>query len=224
MIDAENLRVTRGGETVLDLDQLHVDGEVVAVMGPNGAGKTTLLEALDGRLPHEGTADTGETWRVGADPPAPALVDAVDLVAGHGVDEPRAWLARVGYRGPASLAHGSAGERRLVALAGALGQTGKDLLLDEPFGPLDPPHVARVAPLLADHADAAAVLLATHDPQTAARADRVVLLDRERVAAGPPREVLQPEPLSDCYGAPMSVEWTELGPIVEARDPGPAEA
>jgi len=216
VIEVGDLRVERGGRVVVRVDGLTVDREVLAVMGPNGAGKTTLLEALDDRHDVNGRVSAPATWHVGADPPQPAKVDPAELVAAHGVGEPRAWLARVGYQGPASLARGSQGERRLVGLAGALGRRDADLLLDEPFGPLDPPHVARVAPLLDDRAGEDAVLVATHDPQVAARADRVLLLDGEPVARGPPRQVLQPEPLSTCYGARMDVVGTELGPVVRA--------
>lgn len=226
MLEAENLRVDRGGREVLHVERLSVEAELVALMGPNGAGKTTLLEALHGTLPSVGRLETPDTWHVAADPPEPARVTPHALVAGHGVDDPERWLARVGYRGPDSLAHGSAGERRLVGLAGALGrasQASEMLLLDEPFGPLDPPHVARVTPLLARRAAEDAVLVATHDPQVAAHADRVLLLNHETVAAGPPDEVLQPAPLSTCYGAPMEVAWTDLGPIVRARPPEPDE-
>lgn len=211
--------MTRAGREIVHVDALEVGAELVAIMGPNGAGKTTLLEALHGRLPAEGHLEASGTWHVGADPPEPARVTPHALVAGHGVERPDVWLARVGYRGPDSLAHGSAGERRLVGLAGALGREAQALLLDEPFGPLDPPHVARLVPVMARRAREDPVLFATHDPQVAARADRVLLLNHEIVAQGPPDEVLQPDPLASCYRAPMEVTWTEMGPIVRARTP-----
>lgn len=217
MIDVEELTVHRGGRPVVRIHELRIEAELVAVMGPNGGGKTTLLQALDGRLPYEGRVRTDGTWFTGTEPPVPTLVEVEDLVASHGVEEPRRWLAAVGYEGPANLAHGSSGERMLAALAGALGRAGNDLLLDEPFGHLDPPHVARLGPLLADRAAQDAVLFSTHDPATAAKAERVLLLDGTVVAQGAPDEVLQPGPLSRCYDAEIEVAWTELGPLVQAR-------
>lgn len=203
----------RGGQAVLLASELEVEREIVAVMGPNGAGKTSLLEALAGRLDHTGTATIREPVFLPARPPERVLIQVEEIVRAHGAKEPETWLARVGYEGPEILAHGSAGERALVALAGALSKEG-DLLLDEPFGHLDPPRTASVWPLLAEHASEHAVLIATHDPTLAARADRVVLLAGTIVAQGPPREVLSPEPLAACYGAPVDVEWTRLGPVV----------
>lgn len=47
VLETRDLRVARGGVTVLDVTQLGVRaGEVLALVGPNGAGKTTLLQAL----------------------------------------------------------------------------------------------------------------------------------------------------------------------------------
>ncbi len=218
MIEADALTVTRGGHPVVALETLTLDAELIAIMGPNGAGKTTLLEALAGRLPYEGTVDAGDVWLTGTDPPTPTLVRVEALVAGHGAKTPDRWLDAVGYEGPANLAHGSSGERMLVALAGALGGPVGDLLFDEPFGHLDPPHVARLIPLMRERAGEDAVVFTTHDPLAAARADRVLLLNHHIVADGSPRDVLQPGPLSDCYEARLEVEWTRLGPVVQASD------
>jgi ABC-type cobalamin/Fe3+-siderophores transport system ATPase subunit len=220
VIRAEELGVRRGGEAILFASELEVDREIVAIMGPNGAGKTTLLEALAGRLDHSGQAFRTRARFVPAQPPEPVLMEATELVRSHGVDEPEGWLELVGYDGPELVAHGSAGERSLVALAGALSHEG-DLLLDEPFGHLDPPRTAHLWPQLEAHAQGHAVLLATHDPAIAAEADRVVLLAGTVVAEGRPREVLCEGPLSECYGAPVDVAWTEHGPVVAGRGPEP---
>ncbi len=221
MIRISELVVHRGGREVLAIDQLQLDGQLVAVMGPNGAGKTTLLQTLHGLLPHQGRIRTPTTWYLAAEPPAPVLVDVDEVVRSHGTDEPGPWLARVGYDGPTALSSGSSGERMLVALAGALSHPAPWLLLDEPFGHLDPPHIGRLIPALRDRAERGGVLLTTHDPAMAAQADRVLLLDGGIVADGSPREVLQPEPLSRCYGAEVQVAWTELGPVVRAtEEPG----
>ncbi len=60
-IEAEDLRVALGGETVLDGVSLSVAaGEFVGLVGPNGAGKTTLLRTLNGTLsPDAGTVQVG---------------------------------------------------------------------------------------------------------------------------------------------------------------------
>jgi tungstate transport system ATP-binding protein len=47
VLETRDLRVERGGVTVLDINHfaLH-EGEILCLIGPNGAGKTTLLQAL----------------------------------------------------------------------------------------------------------------------------------------------------------------------------------
>jgi putative ABC transport system ATP-binding protein len=87
-----------------------------------------------------------------------------------------ALLERVGLsgRGDQSVTTLSGGERQRVALCRALLPRPALLLADEPTGNLDPATAATVLDLLLDlaRADGAAVLLVTHDPGVAARADR----------------------------------------------------
>ncbi|MDX1611175.1 MAG: ABC transporter ATP-binding protein [Candidatus Thermoplasmatota archaeon] len=219
MIRLEDVTVDRGGERVLTLDALEIPGSLTAIMGPNGAGKSTLLETLAGRLPHQGRMRAPESWHVAAGAPERVLVPVTEVVRSHGASEPERWLEAVAYQGPAQLASGSSGERMLIALAGALSRPEPWLLLDEPFGHLDPPHIGVVLDALHARAEQGGVLLSTHDPAVAARADAVILLDGSVVAHGAPRDVLQAEPLSRCYGAAMDVAWTELGPVVRAQRP-----
>lgn len=47
VLEIKNLRMERGGVSVLDIPHLAIgDGEVLCLIGPNGAGKSTLLLAL----------------------------------------------------------------------------------------------------------------------------------------------------------------------------------
>lgn len=71
----------------------------------------------------------------------------------------------------------SSGERQRTALARALLNEPKLLLADEPTGNLDQEAAELVLNHLAEFAaDGGAVLLVTHDPQAAAKADRTVFL------------------------------------------------
>jgi len=96
-------------------------------------------------------------------------------------------LAAVGMAGregalPAQL---SGGERQRVAIARALINTPELLLADEPTGNVDPGSAAGILDLLAglriEHT--MTVVLASHDPQVAARCERVIRLAGGRVAA-----------------------------------------
>ena len=81
-------------------------------------------------------------------------------------------------------------------------------LLDEPTASLDVRHEMEILELLRASADhGMTVFLITHHLDLAARfADRLLLLDRGRVAAeGEPQEVLQEETLERVYEWPISV-------------------
>jgi iron complex transport system ATP-binding protein len=50
-----NVRVCRGGRTILQIDDLEVPpGDFVGIVGPNGAGKTTLLKVCAGLIKPKG--------------------------------------------------------------------------------------------------------------------------------------------------------------------------
>jgi iron complex transport system ATP-binding protein len=101
----------------------------------------------------------------------------------------------------------SGGELQRVWLASCLAQDTGVLLLDEPTNHLDLRYQVETLDLVRDlaghHGTAIGVVL--HDlNQTAAVADRVVLLHHGRVrAAGDPVDVLTAEHLSEVYGLPI---------------------
>ncbi|GAA2280521.1 ABC transporter ATP-binding protein [Streptomyces ruber] len=113
----------------------------------------------------------------------------------HGVGGPagrkraRELLAAVGLpdelagRGPSAL---SGGQRRRAVLARALAAHPDVLLLDEPTAALDPVSARSVLDLIEKlRRDGLAVLTVTHDPDTAARADRVLHLAGRRLTPRP---------------------------------------
>lgn len=85
----------------------------------------------------------------------------------------------------------SGGEQQRVALARAVVTDPAVVLADEPTGNLDPPTGARVHDLLAGLAArrGTAVVAVTHNPGLAARADRVLTLDRGQLRPVAPGEV-----------------------------------
>lgn len=173
------------------LDFVARRGQRVAVLGPNGAGKTTLLFHILGLLrSKEGFVrvlgvDPGAEWprirrRVGVvlqnvdeQILAPTVADdiafsprqygmAEDEVAER-VDATLALLGIRELRGrvPHNL---SGGEKRKVAMAGALAMEPDLLVLDEPFEGLDPASREMMTDLLADMAaGGTTVVMTTHD-------------------------------------------------------------
>ena len=114
-------------------------------------------------------------------------------------------LARVGmlHLAQQPFADLSGGERQRVLIARALAQEADHLLLDEPTNHLDVRYQHEVLDLVRGLATdgGRAVVVVLHDLNLAASyCDRLVLLDRGRIAAtGTPDEVLTPEHLGPVY-------------------------
>jgi ABC-type multidrug transport system ATPase subunit len=182
---------------------LSVDiGSAVALVGPNGAGKSTVLQTLVGLLPPlAGTVHfagravderDGDFRRAVAgvlddDAFFPSLTGEEHLLLtarGHGVvDAEQVVAAELAAFGLAERAGAlpsalSSGQRRRLALAGALVRPAQLLVLDEPERRLDTAMRRTLAERLAAVVDAGGtVLFASHDPAfIGTLADRVLLV------------------------------------------------
>jgi osmoprotectant transport system ATP-binding protein len=216
VIEFIDVTASRGHRPVLFGVSLTVhEGEVVALVGRSGSGKTTLLRLVNGMVradagevrvidrrvddwdptvlrrqtgyaiqdvglfPHRSVADNIAT--------VPRLLQWGSARVSARVDE---MLRLVGLepsvyrsRWPDQL---SGGQRQRVGLARALAADPPVLLMDEPFGALDPITRAELHREFEDlqRSLARTVLLVTHDLSEAfALADRVAVLHEGRVVA-----------------------------------------
>lgn len=225
MIELASVDVELGRRPVLRAVDLRIDrGERVALVGASGAGKSTCLRLVNGLVrASRGTVRVEGRkieehdlvalrrrigWAiqgvglfphldVGANVAAvPHLLGASDVDA-----RVAEVLSLVGLsasfraRRPASL---SGGERQRVGVARALAGRPSIVLLDEPFGALDPLLRAELQRDIGGvlRAISATVVLVTHDLEEAlAMTDRIVLLEGGRVAwDGPASSFLRHAP------------------------------
>lgn len=200
-VTLRGIRVQRAGRTVLDIPtwSLPLSGGVTALIGPNGAGKTTLLRLLhDLLVPDAGSVD----WPNDAPPRRAILLQSpvllrrtvaanLDFVLKRrGLDKPERQRqttlllerARLSDRHDAAARHLSGGQQRRLALAQALAQAPRMLLLDEPTAGLDPAAAGALETMVAEAAAAGiTVVLSSHEMGQVRRlADRVLFLNHGR--------------------------------------------
>lgn len=197
-------------------------GSLTAIIGPNGGGKSTLLKAIMGIVPlmsghilwpgdhaAQDCAYLPQQSEIDRDFPMRVL-DIVNfghwrrlgswrqLDASHAAQSLAA-LARVGLAAFADrpIASLSVGQFQRALFARLIVQDARIMLLDEPFAPIDSRTVADLLPLLQQWRDEGrTILLVMHDLGMAeAYCPEALMLARELVAAGPVRQVLQPEHL-----------------------------
>lgn len=204
-------------------------GEMLAIIGPNGAGKSTLLSLLSGfRAPHIGQvcldnisladwprATLASRRAVVAQREQPVFDWRVEELATLGArasnDEAQRWMheldiAHLAARVAPTLSGGELQRVMIVRALCQLAQTPEPsrlLLLDEPTSALDIGQQQALMRLLhrLTRKHAMGVVCVLHDINLALRfADRVWLVDQgQRIASGPPDQVLSPSRLSDIY-------------------------
>ena len=229
-VEFREVRKAFAGRPVLDGVTLTVAmGETVALIGPSGCGKTTalklvnrLLDADGGTVNVLGRDVRGEDpvllrrklgyviqegglfphWDVRANvETVPRLLGWEETARTSRCDEVLAMVnlpaMEFGARHPRQL---SGGQRQRVGVARAIAADPSVLLMDEPFGALDP--IARRA-LQREFLDwkrrlGKAVLLVTHDMREAfLLADRVAVMDRGTIRQVGTQEDLVRRPADD---------------------------
>jgi branched-chain amino acid transport system ATP-binding protein len=219
LLSVSDLHVYLGESHILQgIDFDVAEGGVTALLGRNGVGKTTTLRALMGLVDRRGRITlTGED--VTATPTHKIVRRGVgyvpedrDVFAGLTVDEnlrlaerdtePRYELVydlfpELNQRGKQLAGTLSGGQQQMVAIARALLNDNRLLLVDEPTKGLAPLLVAEVARVLERVAELATVLLVEQNLGVVQRVARdAVVLDTGRVVhVGPAKELLADKPM-----------------------------
>lgn len=207
---------TRQGRTLLDGISLALEeGTTTAILGRSGSGKTTLLrtvnrmvESTGGEVLVDGRSvaaadlialrrgigyviqETGLFPHFTVERNVGVVLEAEGRPRTERLRRSRDLLEAVGLE-PGTFAHRyphqlSGGQRQRVGLARALAAEPKILLMDEPFGALDPLTRAEMQEMLRGLLARMkkTVLLVTHDLDEALYlADRIVLLSDGRIVA-----------------------------------------
>jgi len=214
LLEVRGLHVRLGGSHVLQGVGFDVpEGAVTALLGRNGVGKTTTLRALLGLVPAEGRVTfAGEeitnepTHRivrrgVGYVPEDRDVFSTLTVTENLQLAR-RNGTARFAYvyelfpelkqRGAQAAGTLSGGQQQMLAIARALLNENRILLVDEPTKGLAPLLVTEVARALERVCEESTVLLVEQNLAVVGRvAQHVVVLDTGRVVhTGPTRELL----------------------------------
>jgi branched-chain amino acid transport system ATP-binding protein len=219
LLSVSDLHVYLGESHILQgIDFEVAEGGVTALLGRNGVGKTTTLRALMGLIDRRGRITLADE-DVTATPTHKIVRRGVgyvpedrDVFAGLTVDEnlrlaerdpePRYELVydlfpELKQRGKQLAGTLSGGQQQMVAIARALLNDNRLLLVDEPTKGLAPLLVAEVARVLERVAELATVLLVEQNLGVVQRVARdAVVLDTGRVVhVGPAKELLADTPM-----------------------------
>jgi iron complex transport system ATP-binding protein len=211
--------------------------EIVAILGPNGAGKTTLLRCMNAMLrPKTGTVMLGQQDILSSsrreiarsiahvpqhiEPPRVTAFDAILLgrrpwigmnVHKNDILKVQAIIELLHLSGLA-LRHVDAmsgGELQKVAIARALVQEPRVLLLDEPTSSLDLKNQHEIMQFIRSvvHTHHLTALMTMHDLNLALHyADRFVLLKEGMVFAAGGEEMITAKLIAEVYGIPVTIQ------------------
>jgi putative ABC transport system ATP-binding protein len=208
MLKARGLEYERDGRPILaGIDVTVEPGESLAVTGPSGSGKTSLLAILSGLArPTAGEVHIDGALLAGQAGPPPgvsvvlqgyglvslltAAENIVVVLRANGTPPAaaaraaRQVLARLGLEAHADqlVEELSGGQQQRTAVARALALEPRLLIADEPTAELDPAaRAVALAQMYAVATGGGALVLATHDPEVAARCDRTLSLSAPAV-------------------------------------------
>ncbi len=193
-------------------------GEILGFLGPNGAGKTTTMRIITCYLSpsagsikvegHDVHSDSLEVRKlVGYLPEQNPLYHDMNVLeyleyTAQLQNVPRPLIPRhikemVDACGLGEMKHKEIGQlskgyRQRVGLAAAMIHDPKVLILDEPTSGLDPNQIVEIRSLIRSLGKQKTVVLSTHIlPEVQATCNRVIIINRGKIAADGPIEDLQ---------------------------------
>lgn len=198
LISVDNLGVTHEGQPAFESLNLAIEpGTVTYVIGPSGAGKTSMIKALIGVQQHQGTVDMQENLRkeIGVSFAETEFggetVHETVCSSDQSIKDTEIWatLHKVGLDQriqtfPLGLdsrisedgKNLSNGEKKRLALARALLNGRKLVVLDEPFNGLDNKTKRSVYQSMTEYSDRAFIIV-THDLDIISGTSSVIYLD-----------------------------------------------
>ncbi|MGB0498416.1 MAG: metal ABC transporter ATP-binding protein [Rubricella sp.] len=219
---------------VFSVDAVFPRGTMTAIVGPNGAGKSTFLKGVLGiekpvagevRFFGQSLSDARRRvayvpQRASVDWDFPArVIDVVrmGLYARKGLFRPfgasdtaraRECLAMVGMQDFADRQIGqlSGGQQQRVFIARSLAEDADLYLLDEPMAGVDAATEAAIFALLKRLRDEGRTLVVVHHDLSSVTAmfDRVLVLNRRKIAEGPVAEAFGEDTLTLAYGGRLT--------------------
>ena len=246
ILDVQDTCFSYQCRSVLDQISFSVQpGELLAILGPNGVGKTTLLKCINAmHRPDDGAIMVEGTDVLRLSPPEIALsvgyvaqrseaarltvFDAVLMgrkphirwrVSDKDLKIVDAALKRLNLN-DLSLRHLdslSGGELQKVAIARALVQEPKLLLLDEPTSALDLKNQMDILTMIRRVVDEHRIgaVMTMHDLNTALRfAHKFLFLKKGKIFATGPVQDIEPDMVGDVYGLPVEIHHIQGRPMV----------
>ncbi len=236
MIEVKNISFSYNSKEVLKDISFTLSKEFLAIMGPNGSGKTTLIKLIMGFLkPLKGSirifGKTPEESRefIGYMPQREAIArhfpirvkdivlmgikkrfytkDDIEMAkkALEEVDMLDFWDNKFNAL--------SQGQQQRVLFARALVKNPKLIILDEPFNAVDLPSREKMIEVLKEKRQKGKeIIVVVHNVNPILHEiDKVLLLNKIKIAFGKPKEVLNQENLRRTYGIDVQIIICEEG-------------
>jgi len=200
-----DLSVQIGKSVILKNINLHIHcGQLVSIIGPNGAGKSTFFKALLGSIKYTGTLKfedlnghamkptigyVPQKLNIDSDSPI-SVMDFYKIFLGtqdiiqHGLDKDLFHK---------KLCNLSGGETQRVMLSLALNPVPNILLMDEPTSGIDVSGTNdfwKIISTVRQKYDLAIIIISHDHEYILQYADKVVLINKEVIASGSPKEIL----------------------------------